>query len=362
MEQWGNDSVVFIMAGGAGTRLWPLGTRNNPKQFLKLFDTRSLFQQSYDRIAEHVPADRIFVLTGDDYVDLAANQLPDIPSRNIIGEPERKDTAAAVCLGALVAGKRFGNPVMVVLTADHVIEPIALFRQTLQSAVSEARRTSSLYTFGITPTDAATGYGYLEIGEKTADTKGIEHFRVASFREKPDAETANRYLESGRYLWNSGMFVWTVEAILSELERHLPEHVRELERAVEELDTPRRVTALRSAFSVLQRISIDYAVMEKARDARCVAARFTWKDLGGWRAVRDFLPGDDQGNHLRGRTHVADARNNLVFCENAEETVVLAGTQDLVIVRAGNRTLVAAKDRLEMLQQIVESLDEDERA
>ncbi|MBW1737165.1 MAG: hypothetical protein JRJ69_06305 [Deltaproteobacteria bacterium] len=153
----------------------------------------------------------------------------------IIGEPERKDTAAAVCFGTLVAMKRFGNPVIVILTADHLIEPVEKFQQTLISAVKEARKTGALYTFGIKPTHPATGYGYLEVGEKTASDHSIEHFHVVSFKEKPNAEVASQYLESGRYLWNSGMFVWTVDAIFSELTLHIPKHVEHLTKAVEKM-------------------------------------------------------------------------------------------------------------------------------
>lgn len=353
--------AAFIMAGGAGTRFWPLSTRERPKQFMQVFDDRSLLQKSYDRIAGVIPAECVFVLTSDRYTKVVSEQLPDIPTENIIGEPERKDTAAAVCLGALIARKRFDNPVMVVLTADHIIEPVELFRRTLLSAVDRAREEPVLYTFGVRPTFPSSSYGYLEIGRKWADDGGIEHFQVVSFKEKPSSEQARRYLKSGRYLWNSGMFVWTVDAILDELKRYLPEHVARLERAVEDLDGPLWVQSLRSAFAELKRISIDFAVMEKARDVRCVVGEFLWKDVGGWPAFQELLPADDSGNHVRGDAHVLDARDNLLYCDNPEETVVLAGVEHLVIVRAGNRTLVASKDRLEDLKDVVETMTEREK-
>ncbi len=179
-----------------------------------------------------MPDERVIVMTSRQFTALVREQLPNIPDHNIIGEPERKDTAAAVCIGTLVAMKRFGNPVIVILTADHLIKPVEKFQQTLVSAVKEARRTDALYTFGIKPTHPATGYGYLEVGKKIAFDKDVEHFHVVSFKEKPNAEVAGQYLESGRYLWNSGMFVWTVDAIFGELALHLPKHVEHLTKAV----------------------------------------------------------------------------------------------------------------------------------
>ncbi|MCF8063497.1 MAG: mannose-1-phosphate guanylyltransferase, partial [Deltaproteobacteria bacterium] len=236
MDPTDHNLVAVIMAGGVGTRFWPLSTRERPKQFIRLFDERSLLQKSYDRVAGIIPDERIMVLTNDRFAHLVEEQLPGIPRRNIVGEPERKDTAAAVCLGVLMARKRFGNPVMAVLTADHLIEPVGLFQRTMLSAVRAARETGALYTFGIRPTYPAAGFGYLEMGEKSAEDAGIEHFHLASFREKPDIETARRYQASGRHLWNSGMFVWTAEAAFKELETHLPGHVDHLSRAVEAME------------------------------------------------------------------------------------------------------------------------------
>ena len=356
MENIDKNLVAVIMAGGVGTRFWPLSTKEKPKQFIQLFDDQSLLQKSYDRVAGIVPDDRIIVLTNADFTHLVAEQLPKVPHQNIIGEPERKDTAAAVCLGTLIAMKRYNNPVIVVLTADHLIEPLDLFQRTMLSAIKEARQTGTLYTFGIKPTYPAEGYGYLEVGEKIAQDNAIEHFRVTSFREKPNAETARQYLESGRHLWNSGMFVWTSNAIFAELKLHLPKHVKHLTKAVEKIGTAQWDATLRKEFSALKRISIDFAVMERAHDVRCVACEFSWKDLGGWLSMKDFLTCDANGNYVKGRVHALDAKDNLVFCEQPQETLALVGVSDVVIVRAGTKTLVVQKDRLEDVKQIVESM------
>ncbi|MFA4915806.1 MAG: mannose-1-phosphate guanylyltransferase [Syntrophales bacterium] len=356
MEKIDNNVVVFIMAGGVGTRFWPLSTHERPKQFIQLFDDRSLLQKSYDRVAGIVPDDRIIVLTNANFTHLVGEQLPQVPGQNIIGEPERKDTAAAVCLGTLMAMKRYGNPVIIVLTADHLIEPVDVFQQTMLSAVKAARQTGVLYAFGIKPIYPATGYGYLEIGEKTAEDAGIEHFHLISFREKPNTETARQYLESGRYLWNSGMFVWTADAIFSELKLHLPEHIEHLSKAVEKMETAQWEATLQREFTALKRISIDFAVMEKARDVRCVMGKFSWKDIGGWLAIQDFLACDANGNYFKGRLHTLDAKGNLVFCDDPQETLAMVGVSDVVVVRAGTKTLVVHKDHLEEVKHIVESM------
>lgn len=356
MEETDTNLVAIIMAGGVGTRFWPLSTQEKPKQFIKLIDDRSLLQKSYDRIAGIVPNERIIILTNERFIDLVGQQLPGIPSQNIIGEPERKDTAAAICLGTLVAIKRFGNPVILVLTADHLIEPVDLFRRTILSAVTEARKTGALYTFGIKPTHPATGYGYLEVGEKITEVGGIKHFQLASFKEKPDTETVKSYLESGRHLWNSGIFVWTADAFLDELTLHLPNHIENLSKAVDKMGTTQWEEALRTRFAALKRISIDYAVMEKAQNVRCVSGEFSWKDIGGWLAIQDFLACDTNGNYIKGNIHSLDAGANLIFCDQPQETLAIVGVNDLLVVRAGLKTLVARKDRLEDVKQIVESM------
>ncbi len=348
-----NNVVAVIMAGGAGTRFWPLSTEKKPKQFLHLFGDRSLLQKSFDRIAGLVPAHRILVLTNTAFVPLVQEQLPQIPAENIVGEPMRRDTAAAVALAALLCRKRYGNPVIITLTADHIIEPLALFHRTILSAAHFARTSGSLYTFGVQPSYPATGYGYLELGNKVVGDGDIEHFQLLRFNEKPNLETARRYLESNRFCWNSGMFVWTAEAILKELETNLPEHLRSLSQACAFDGTPHWAEALEAGFDPLPAISIDFAVMEKARDIRCVRSTFFWADVGGWLALRDFLPSDADGNSYRGKLFTLDACGNLVFSDDPDEDLVLVGVKDLVVVRTGRKTLVVHKDHAESIRQLL---------
>ena len=350
------DIVVVIMAGGAGTRFWPLSTEERPKQFLDLFGDRTLLQKSFDRVSSLVPPERILVLTNAAFVSIVKEQLPHVPVENIIGEPTRRDTAAAVALAAVLCRRRFGNPVIATLTADHLIEPVDLFQETLLSAARRAANDNALYTFGIEPTYPATGYGYLERGLQIADDDGIEHFHLVRFKEKPDLETARQYIESGRFYWNSGMFVWTADAILKEIETHLPNHAKALFDAVAFDKTPQWNHALKAAFESLHAVSIDFAVMEKAQNVCCVASKFSWRDVGGWLALRSCLPEDETGNYCRGKTLTLDATDNFVFCEDPEDTTVLIGVKDLVIVRAGPLTLITHKDRAEDLKKLVQTM------
>ncbi|MDY6989389.1 MAG: mannose-1-phosphate guanylyltransferase [Thermodesulfobacteriota bacterium] len=352
------DLVVVIMAGGVGTRFWPLSTNEMPKQFLDLFGNRTLLQKSYDRISNLVPAERILVLTNAAFVSIVAEQLPEIPAENLIGEPARRDTAAAVGLAAFLSRKRFGNPVIVMLTADHLIEPVDLFQKTLLSAARRASEENALYTFGIVPTYPATGYGYLQRGAQIGDDGGIEHFQLLGFKEKPDRETARKYLESGRFYWNSGMFVWTADSIIEALERHLADHAKALALAVSFDQTPQWDEALRRAFASMHRVSIDFAVMEKAKNVCCVASSFSWNDVGGWLALRSYLPDDEVGNCCRGQAMTLDSSGNLVFCQDPDETIMLVGVEDLVIVRAMGKTLITHKDRTEDIKKLVEGMNE----
>ena len=345
--------VAVIMAGGMGTRFWPLSTPERPKQFITLFGDRSLLQMSFDRLRGLVPPERILVLTNAAHVAIAREQLPELPAGHIIGEPVRRDTAAAVALAAVLVQKRFGDSIILTLTADHLIEPTDLFQRNLLSAARQVAASDVFYTFGIRPTYPATVYGYLETGAAVEDDGGIEHFELKQFKEKPDSEAARGYVDSGRFLWNSGMFVWRAVPILEEIRTWLPGHYEALQPLGGADGTPQWQEALEKAFSGIRPISIDYGVMEKTRiPMRCVSSRFSWSDVGGWTALRELLSRDPDGNATRGRVKALDASGNLVFCEQPDETVALIGVDDLVVIRAGNRTLVARKDQVDRLKDL----------
>lgn len=351
------DTVVTIMAGGAGTRFWPVSTGARPKQFLRLVGERTLLQSSYERAALLTANERIIVLTAEGFVPEVRRQLPLLPSENVIGEPVRRDTAGAVCLAALVARERFGDAAMVVLTADHWISPLDEFVRTIESAVELATDLGEICTVGVAPSYPATGYGYLHCPALVPLRNGVAHGELSGFREKPDLATAAGYVESGEYWWNSGMFIWSAATIFRELEANLSGHLRILEPAVVGRPAGELEAALAEAFPRLPAISIDYAVMEKARAVHMVQSTFAWSDLGGWTALEGYLP-EVQGNKCEGRVVAVDAAQNVVFCEDRDELVALLGVEGLIVVRAGGRTLVADKRRAEEVKKLVGLLEE----
>ncbi|HLS90566.1 MAG TPA: sugar phosphate nucleotidyltransferase [Limnochordia bacterium] len=355
-----SDAVAVIIAGGSGTRFWPLSTPRRPKQFLRLFGERTMLQHTFDRLRRLVPAERVLVLTAERFVPLVLEQLPQLPKANVIGEPAGRDTAAAVALAATLCRARFGNPTMIVLPADHMIEPVEAFEEAVATAVEAARAEEALYTFGVPPTYPATGYGYLEAGRRLTgetDRTAVERYQVLRFREKPSYSVAKEYVASGRYYWNSGMFVWTVDAIMREIERHLPEHARLLFPLGEEWGSPAWNRRLRDAFPRVPKISIDFGVMEKAERVSMVKAPFRWSDVGGWTALSAFLRRDAATNAVRGQVYGLDAQDNIVYCADEREQVALVGVKDLVVVRAGSRTLVAHKEKVEEVKKLVETIN-----
>lgn len=349
-----HGAVFLIMAGGAGTRFWPWSTDSLPKQFLQFLGERSLLQESYARVRDLSSPDRILVLTHENYRGLVAQQLPELPQENIVCEPSRRDTAAAAALGALTVARRFGNPVVVTLTSDHWIQPLQRFHLAMNEAIWGAASAPCLYTLGIKPTYPATGFGYLQLGEAVAQGRALPHRQLLQFKEKPPLEVAEQYLASGNYLWNSGMFAWQNEVILNQFRRHLPAHLEHLAPAVDGR------TPLAEAFNALQKISVDFAILERAEDVRCVEPDFEWGDLGGWLALQPFLAAGSDGNSARGRCYAHDAENNLVVCADPDETVALLGVSNLVVVRVGRRTLVIPRERTEEIKALLASMPAEE--
>ncbi len=355
-EEGPRAPVVTILAGGSGTRFWPLSTRAKPKQFLTLLGGCSLLQESFRRALLLTTADRVLVLTNEALVAQVREQLPGLPSANVVAEPLRRDTAAAICLAAVLQQREWGRVVNVVLTSDHHISPDQEFARVMLSAARAAAATPCLYTVGVCPAHPATGYGYLCRGSLLFTEGGLGHYAVEGYREKPSQEIAEEYVASGNYLWNSGMFVWRNDVLLAQFERLLPRHVHAITGACT-AGVPAREDLLR-AFEQLPAVSIDYGIMEQAPDVRVVEATFGWSDLGGWPALREYLEHDETCNAHRGRLAALDAGGNLVFCENEDELVALVGVSDLVVVRAGDKTLILPCSRAEELKGLVALLDE----
>ena len=348
---------AVVMAGGSGTRFWPKSRRNRPKQLLRLYGEATMLQQTVERIAPLVPPERILIITGADQADAVREQLPELPASNVVAEPCPRDTAACVGLAATLVDRSDPQAAMIVMPADHVIEPGAQFRRTCRAAVSVLDVDPSAFvTFGIKPTRPETGYGYIERGESLGDIDGIALHRVAQFREKPDRATAECFLAEGRYAWNSGIFVWRARAILDALALHRPNLAGALSRVGLALGTPDESETIAREYPRMERVPIDKAVMEKAPNVRVLEVLYDWNDVGDWRALTELVSPDDAGNTCQGDVLPCETRGSIIVSDDGGLIATL-GVDDLVIVQSGGATLVARKEKLDKLKSVVEGLD-----
>ena len=344
---------VLIMAGGSGKRLWPLSRQDMPKQLLRVVGGKSLLRIAYERLDGIVSADHVLVCTGADYADIVATELPELTPANILGEPEGRDSLNAVAWPAAVVAARESDAVIAVVTSDHLMHPVSAFQSALLEAFEVAESGEDfLVTFGVVPTAPHTGYGYLRRGEILPHHPDV--FSVIEFKEKPDRATAEEYLASGEYWWNSGMFVWRARTFLDQLEALQPKtHAAVLELAA----APYRLAEI---YPELLKISVDYAVMEPVSrgegSAQVVAVRLpiTWHDVGGFAALGEQLPRDERGNAIHGVSVLVDARDNLVI-NNAEDgrVVAVVGLTDTVIVQTPQITLVCPITEAERIKELV---------
>jgi mannose-1-phosphate guanylyltransferase len=345
---------AVIMAGGGGTRFWPRSRQKRPKQFLTLTGDRSLLQQAGDRVEALAPPGRTWVITAGVYRDEVGGQLPDLPPDRIVGEPVGRDTAPCIGLGAALIAREDPAAVMLVMPADHVIEPVQEFRRATQVAAQLAEEhPAALVTFGIPPTFPATGYGYIRRGAEAAHRQGVSAFLVREFKEKPTADVAERFLQAGDYFWNSGIFVWKVSTILGALRERQPKLFAAVQRVAEAWATPQREAVLRREYEALERVSIDKAVMEQAREVLTVQAPYRWDDVGSWLAVERLHPQDADGNTVRA-THCGLGTTNCVIVADEGHLIATAGVSDLLIIQDGNATLVASRKDEGAVKNLVE--------
>ncbi|WP_165246469.1 mannose-1-phosphate guanylyltransferase [Paludisphaera soli] len=349
---------AIIMAGGSGTRFWPKSRRNRPKQLLNLHGDSTMLQQTVARIAPLVPAERVFIITGADQAEATREQLPQLPAANVIAEPCPRDTAPCVGLAAEIVAAQDPDGSMIVMPADHVIEPADVFLRTVKAAVAVIDADpSALVTFGIKPTRPETGYGYIQRGELIETRDGVAVNRVVQFREKPDRDTAEQFLASGTFAWNSGIFLWRARTILQEINRHKPLLGAALHRVGEAWGTAAGPDVLAAEFPEMERTPIDKAVMEKAANVKVLEVVYDWNDVGDWRALRALLPADAQGNSVRGDVIAQDTKNSLLISDDGG-LIAAIGLDDVVVVQSGKATLVARRDQLDKLKALVESLND----
>ncbi|MFI5357838.1 MAG: mannose-1-phosphate guanylyltransferase [Opitutales bacterium] len=340
-------AYVCILAGGSGERFWPMSRQRRPKHLLKLFSDRALVEETVRRVEGVVPRENIFVLTNA--AQLAGTQaaLPFLPAAQIFAEPAKRDTAPAAALATAYVRARDPAGVLALLPADALINDAATFARQLRLALDRATSAGDeLLTFAIKPAYAATGFGYLEMAE--ALPHGFR--RVRRFVEKPDRATAERYVADGNHAWNAGMFVWRVSAFLAEADRHAPA----LAAFIRDYPAGDATTFLAERFPVLPKISVDYAIMEKAAAVATLLAEFDWDDVGTWAALPGHLPADAAGNTVRGPVVTHDAANNIAISNG--RVIALAGVSDLVVVETADAILVCRRDTMQDLKQLMPKL------
>lgn len=350
-------SYAVIMAGGGGTRLWPVSRKNSPKQLLPLLGQETLFQSTVSRLENLFPPERILVVTVEQQALQMQVQAPQIPIENYLIEPEPRGTASVVGLAAAVLKKRDPQAMMAILTSDHFIRNKDLFRYLIRTAFQVASR-DYLVTLGITPTFPSTGYGYIEQGEPLDGEYQYPVYKVKRFREKPDQDTAEQLLRAGDHSWNSGMFVWKVDAILSEIKRQMPALSGTIHEIADAWDLQNRDAVLKSRWKKLKSQTIDYGIMERAEHVAVLpAGGLGWSDVGSWDSLFEVLFPDFNGNVPVNAQHLSfDTHNTLIYGRNDERLIVTIGLDDVVVVDAGDVLMICKTDQSQRVRDVVEHL------
>lgn len=346
---------AVIMAGGVGSRFWPRSREHSPKQVLEIIGSGSMLHNTLARIEPLVERKNTFIVTNKNQHDAILKLLPSFPKENIIVEPFGRNTAACIGLAASWIQRIDRDAVMAVLPADHLVQNQDEFLKILSLALGVATERNALVTIGIKPTHPETGYGYIQVEEEDHDrnpyrARGV--YQVKTFAEKPNLETAERFLTSGDFLWNSGMFAWRVNSILKEIEVHLPDLHEQLETVQASIGTPEYKHTLEHAYGLTRSISIDYGVMEKAGNVFVVKGDFGWSDVGSWDEVVRLMPKDNDGNAIRGKVIARDSANN--FIDAGNKIVATIGVSDLIIVSTDDAILICKKGESQDVKEIVD--------
>lgn len=349
---------ALVMAGGSGTRFWPASRRQCPKQLLRLYGEQTMLQATVDRFTGLISPNRVLVLTNRDLVPAVAEQLPQLSTESIVGEPVKRDTAPCIGLAAAILQRRDPEAVMLVTPADHVITQRDRFQQAVQQAADLVTRDSKqLVTFGIPPTYPAESFGYIERGDPLKDAGSCSVYQVKMFREKPSIEVAESYVAAGTFYWNAGIFVWRAATILEALRRFEPDMAEHVERIASRAGTPEFEDVFREEFSQINGKSIDYAVMERYDHVLTMEAPFDWNDVGNWRSLARMTEPDEHGNVIHGK-HLGMLTQNCIVRSDNEHLIVTLGIEDLIVVHTADATLIAHQRDEEKVRQIVAELQQ----
>jgi mannose-1-phosphate guanylyltransferase len=346
---------AVIMAGGKGERFWPKSRTNLPKQFLNISGNRSMIQQTIDRLESIMDISRIFIVTNGLYAELISAQIPHLPLENIIIEPIGRNTAPCVGVAALIIEERFPDSTMIVLPSDHIIKNEEVFLQILQTAVTVCEQGENLVTLGISPSYPETGYGYIESTKQINLVNEMEVHRVNQFVEKPDLETAQRYLEAGNFFWNSGIFVWKTSVIRNLISLYLPEmhDVLETIKAAALHENIHQV--IQNEFHKMPDQSIDYGIMEKAQNIYVIPCMFGWDDVGSWTSLERINDKDENGNVISGNILSLLTKNCIIESNNGKLVATL-GIEDLIVVDTEDVTLICTKDKAQEIKSLLKEL------
>ena len=352
-----NHAYAVILAGGSGERFWPLSTKSRPKQFVSIFGGKPLIRHAVDRLEGLVPPERVLVVTSANLAEASAAACNNIPRENVVGEPCRRDTAAACALACGLVAARDPEGVAAILTADQLMDDLDIFRRTLADSIRIAASGDAIVTIGIAPAFPSTGFGYIEAGDAVAFDGKTAFFRARRFVEKPDAETARSYLETGRFCWNSGMFIWSASTFAAAVAQHAPAllpltHLPAACASADEL-----AGRLADLYPTLPKISVDYAVMEHHRNIVMARGEFGWDDVGSWPSIAKHFPDDGAGNTRIGLVATEDTRDSIVV--STDGLVAALGLDGLIVVRTAGATLVCPKSRAQDLKKLVKRLGED---
>jgi len=349
-----NHYYAVIMAGGVGTRFWPMSTTQHPKQFLDILGTgRTLLQQTYDRMLKICPPDHIYVVTSTIYEELVQKQLGNLPKDNILTEPSRKNTAPCVAYASYKIHKKDPQAITIVAPSDHMVKKEDVFVKAIQSCFSKAEQENCLITLGIKPTRPDTGYGYIQFIQSDKKEADKRIHKVKTFTEKPNLEMATFFMESGDFLWNSGIFIWSTRSILEALETHDPELALLFKEGWDNFNTPQEKAFINEVYSTCTNISIDYSVMEKASNVYVRASIFGWSDLGTWGSLYTHIDKDENKNALVGKNIINYDSHNCIVHVPKDKLVVIQGLEDYIVVESEGILMICKKQDEQQIRNFV---------